>query len=187
MTVEFRALALTDLAQLRDWLNTPHVYEWWGVDSGPGSLGGAGDDAATDAQVHEKYAPGVAADHATTHRFVIVHDGRDVGLIQHYRFADEPEYAAHIGETTPGGAGIDLFIGVVDAVGGGLGARVLDAYVGDVVFADPEITRAIGAPHPNNRRSCRAFEKAGFVFVRDTVVPESGPERVHIRTRDTSA
>jgi len=52
-----------------------------------------------------------------------------------------------------------------------------------VVFADPRITRATAGPHPDNRRSCRAFEKAGFVAVRDVVVPESGRERIHVRTR----
>ncbi len=182
--IEFRAVALTDLSAIRRWLNTPHVYEWWGVHSGPGSLGGPGEHAATEQQVHEKYAPGVAADGATTHRHVIVVDGDDVGLIQHYRLADEPEYAVAIGETEPGGAGVDLLIGEPELVDRGLGPRVLDAYVTTVVFADPRITRAIGAPHPDNTRSCRAFERAGFVFARDAFVPDEGPERVHVRVRE---
>jgi RimJ/RimL family protein N-acetyltransferase len=184
MDLAFRPLALDDLPHLRRWLNAPHVYEWWGVTSGPGSLGGPGTDAATDAQVLEKYAPGVASDDATTHRHVIVLDGRTVGLIQHYRLDDEPEYADAIEETAPGAAGIDLLIGEVDDIGRGVGAAALDAYVRAVVFADPRITRAVAGPHPENRRSCRAFEKAGFVAVRDVVVPESGPERVHVRRRD---
>ncbi len=183
MTLSFRPLAASDLDDLRRWLNTPHVSEWWGVTSGPGSLGGAGTDAATADQVRDKYAPGIANDEATTHRHVIEADGRAVGLIQYYRLADEPEYAAAIGETAAGAAGIDLFIGEVDAIGSGFGARALDAYVRTVVFADPTVTRATAGPHPDNRRSCRAFEKAGFVAVRDVVVPESGPERIHVRHR----
>ena len=82
MQLTFRPLTLDDLDRIRRWLNTPHVYEWWGVSSGPGSLGGTDDDAATAAQVYEKYAPGIATDEATTHRHVIVADGRPVGLIQ---------------------------------------------------------------------------------------------------------
>src|SRR5436189_4351813 len=101
MHITFRPLALADLDDLRRWLNTPHVYEWWGVTSGPGSLGGPGADAATAAQVHEKYAHGIESDDATTHRHVIDVDGRAIGLIQHYRLADEPEYAAAIEETAP--------------------------------------------------------------------------------------
>lgn len=182
--IAFRPVATADLPTIRRWLNTRHVYEWWGVHSGPGSLGGPGEHAATAAQVYDKYAPGIAEDDATTHRHVIVIDGNDVGLIQHYRLGDEPEYAAAIGETEPGGAGIDLFIGEPELVERGLGSRVLDEYVTTVVFADPRITRAIGAPHPDNTRSCRAFEKAGFVFARDADVPDEGPERVHVRVRE---
>jgi RimJ/RimL family protein N-acetyltransferase len=180
----FRPLAGTDLDDLRRWLNTPHVYEWWGVSSGPGSLGGTGADAATADQVRDKYVPDLTNDAATTHRHVIEADGRAVGLIQYYRLEDEPEYAAAIGETAPGAAGIDLFIGAVDAIGQGLGANALDAYVNTVVFADPRVTRATAGPHPDNRRSCRAFEKAGFVAVRDVVVPGSGAERIYVRPRD---
>ena len=183
MDVTFRPLTIEDLGDIRRWLNMPHVYEWWGVTSGPGSLGGPGEEAATAEQVHEKYAPGIASDDATTHRHLIVLDGRAVGLIQHYRLEDESEYAAAIGETAAGAAGIDLFIGEPDTVGRGVGAAALDAYVRSVAFADPHVTRAVAGPHPSNTRSCRAFEKAGFVVVRDVVVPDSGPERIHVRTR----
>jgi RimJ/RimL family protein N-acetyltransferase len=184
MRITFRPLTLDDLATLRDWLNAPHVSEWWGVSSGPGSLGGAGADAATEAQVVEKYAPNIASDTPSTHRHVIELDGRAVGLIQHYLLRDFAEHAAAIGETAPGGAGIDVLIGELDHVGRGVGARVLDAYVSGVVFVDPHVTRAVAGPHPDNRRSCRAFEKAGFVAVRDVVVPDEGPERVYVRRRD---
>ena len=182
-TITFPALTVDDLPRLREWLNTPHVYEWWGVSSGPGSLGGLGADTATDSQDYEKYAPGLDPGAAGTRRHIITVDGTAVGLIQWYALADEPEYATVIGETAPGGAGIDLFIGEPTRVNRGLGSEVLDAFVREVVFADPAITHAVGAPHPDNARSCRAFEKAGFVQVRDAVVPDSGPERVHVRAR----
>ncbi len=181
--LSFPALTLDELPLIGRWLNEPHVYEWWGVTSGPGSLGGPDDDAATDAQVHEKYAPGLDPGATGTRRHVITVDGRPIGLIQWYPLAGEAEYAAQIGEIAPGGAGIDLFIGEIDAVERGIGTAAIDRFVTTLVFADPAITRAIGAPHPDNARSCRAFENAGFVFVRDAVVDGSGPERVHVRTR----
>jgi RimJ/RimL family protein N-acetyltransferase len=183
MRVTFRPLALDDLELLRGWLNAPHVYEWWGVSSGPGSLGGPGEDAATPAQVHEKYAPSLTGHATTTNRHVIELDGEPIGLIQHYALADERDYATAIRETDAGGAGIDLLIGEVDHTGRGVGATALDAYVRDVVFADPRLTRAVAGPHPDNRRSCRAFEKAGFVAVREVVVPGAGAERVYVRRR----
>ena len=188
MELTFRPLGLDDLDDLRRWLNSPHVYEWWGVTSGPGSLGGPGADAATAAQVYEKYAPAIAAgDAATTHRHVIEVDGRAVGLVQHHRLADRLEYATAIGEAAPGAAGIDVFVGELDTVGRGVGAAAIDAYVRTFVFTDPRITRATAGPHPRNRRSCRAFENAGFVAVREVDVPGSGPERIHVRHRSPDA
>lgn len=185
--IAFRPLTRADLPVLRDWLNTPHVSRWWGVGSGPGSLGGAGADAATLEQVEAKYAPALAAADPDTHRFVIEVDGVGVGLIQWYRLVDFGDYARAIGETAPGAAGIDLFIADASRTGRGLGARVLDAFVRDVVFNDPTVDRAVAGPHPDNVASCRAFAKAGFVEQRVVEVPDEGPERVVARMRDAGS
>jgi RimJ/RimL family protein N-acetyltransferase len=54
-----------------------------------------------------------------------------------------------------------------------------------VVFAQPAVRRCIGAPDVRNGRSIRAFEKAGFRFVRDAVVTgEAAPEHVMVLDRD---
>jgi aminoglycoside 6'-N-acetyltransferase len=88
-------------------------------------------------------------------RFVIVVDGSSAGMIQTYD-----------GE-------VDLLIGEEELTGRGLGARILSQFVdehvqGDVAFALVE---------EGNRRSWRAFEKAGFRHVRD--VEENGlPHRL---------
>lgn len=172
---------------LRDWLNTPHVFRWWGVDSGPGSLGGAGSDAATVEQVESKYGPTIDSATPSTHRYVIEIDGRAVGLVQWYRLADHPEYARVTGETSPGAAGIDLFIADASMTGRGLGARAIDAFVHEIVFAEPAIDRAVAGPHPDNVASCRAFAKAGFVTRRVVEVPGEGPEQIVVRRRTSSS
>ena len=133
--------------------------------------------------MREKYEPWIAGDDATTHRHVIELDGRPIGLVQHYRLEHEPEYAAAIGETAPGAAGIDLLIGELDDIGRGVGAATLDAYVRAVVFADPRITRATARSAPRQPALVPSVREAGFVAVRDVVVPESGRERIHVRTR----
>jgi aminoglycoside 6'-N-acetyltransferase len=159
--IAFRPLALRDLPTLRGWLNTPHVFRWWGVRSGPGALGGNGADAATDEQVRAKYAPEVGATDARTHRYVIEADGVDI-------------------------AGIDLFIADATRTGRGLGTQTLDRFVREIVFADPTIGRAVAGPHPGNTASCRAFAKAGFVTRRVVGVPGEGPERIVVRLRSGS-
>ena len=179
--VSFRRLARGDLPTLQRWLNTPHVYEWWGVTSGPDSLGGPGAGAATDAQMEEKY--GAPLDHGdTTHRHIITVDERSIGLIQWYRLADEPEYAAYRrnrswwrGHRSPHRRDRRDRSGPRCR---GPGFVRLDRRVRRP-RRDPR-HRSAASP---NTRSCRAFEKAGFVFVRDAQVPDEGPERVHVRTR----
>ena len=87
------------------------------------------------------------------HHVILVED-RAVGLIQTYRVGDHPEWGELIG-AEPEAAGVDLLLGEADAVGRGLGPTVEEA----------------------NRRSWRAFEKAGFRHVRD--VEEDGlPHRL---------
>ena len=178
-TVTFRPLRRSDARQLRDWLNQPHVYAWWGVHAAPDGLGGAGPDAATLDAVLAEYGEPMAG-RGTTHCFVILADDRPVGLVQWYRLADVADYAAAIGETD--GAGMDLLIGEPDVVGRGLGTTVIDRFVTDVV-APVGITRIVAGPDVRNRRSVRAFTNAGFVPLREAQVPgEPAPEQVLVRT-----
>jgi aminoglycoside 6'-N-acetyltransferase len=92
-------------------------------------------------------------------RFVILVDGRPAGMIQSY------------------GAEVDLFIGEEELTGQGLGPRVLSRFVREVVFARPQTDACIATVEEANRRSWRAFEKAGFRHVGD--VEEGGlPHRL---------
>ena len=176
-TITFRPLRRADLHRVRDWLNEPHVAAWWGAWSGPGGLGGA----ATTEQVEAKYGPSLDGA-GPTHRFVILVDGSPVGLIQWYRLADFPDYAAAIGEAD--GAGVDVFVGDAGRVGRGLGTAAIDHFVASVVFAQPGIGRCVAGPDVRNERSIRAFTNAGFRWARDATVPgEPAPEHVMVRDR----
>ena len=103
--------------------------------------------------------------HELEGRFVIVVDGRDAGMIQTYP------------DDEPGTAGVDLLIGEADLIGQGVGPQVLEQFAHDVVFANPNTAAAVAAVEETNRRSWRAFEKAGFRHVCD--VEENGlPHRL---------
>lgn len=93
--------------------------------------------------------------HELEGRYVIVVDGRDAGMIQTYPDAE------------PGLAGVDLLIGEEGLIGRGLGPQVLDRFAREVVFADPRTAAVVATVEETNRRSWRAFEKAGFRHVRD--------------------
>jgi aminoglycoside 6'-N-acetyltransferase len=181
--IALRPLARSDLPTLQRWLNTPHVYEWWGGHVGPGALGGAGQNAATAAQIEAKYGPDI--DHGgTTQRFIIEHNRSPIGLIQWYFLSDFADYARAIGEESASAAGVDLLIGEPDAIGRGLGPRAIDAFVTSVVFQRPEVDRVVGGPAASNARSLRAFAKAGFQPVRMVSIEgEPLPEAIVVRIR----
>jgi aminoglycoside 6'-N-acetyltransferase len=146
-SISFRPLRRSDFPLLQQWLCAPHVAAWWHE---PLDLAG----------VEAKYGPRVDGAEPT-HVFVIEADGRPVGWIQWYRWADYPEHARQLhAEDTA--AGIDLAIGEPEMTGLGLGPVAIVEFLRQIVFADPGISAVVADPEERNLRSLRAFEKAGF-------------------------
>jgi aminoglycoside 6'-N-acetyltransferase len=96
--------------------------------------------------------------------FIIEHEYRPIGWIQWYRWSDFPEHAAQL-KAEPGAAGIDLSIGEIASIGKGLGSCAIREFVSDVVCSKTRVTAIVADPEEQNRRSWRAFEKAGFVSI----------------------
>jgi aminoglycoside 6'-N-acetyltransferase len=162
MSISFRPLTKEDLPTLRTWLETPHVKEWWR------------DDVETSIK---EYGKEIEEGSATSF-FVIVVDGRSVGMIQSYRVDAYDEYRA--GVRIDDAAAVDLLIGNTSLTGSGLGPRVLSAFVEQVVkHRYPEARFLVASPSVHNVRSIRAFEKAGFVKKHVAHFPsEPDPEQV---------
>lgn len=180
-SLDFRVLARGDFPRLVAWLNTPHVYEWWGRHMGAGALGGAGAAATNLTEVEAKYGPGVDGA-GKTQRYLIMADGEPVGLIQWYRLDDFAEYARQIGEISTGAAGIDFFLGEPAWLGRGFGTRAVERFTTQIVLRQPGISRVIGGPAVTNARSIRVFEKAGFRRGREVAVPgEPVAEAIMVR------
>ena len=157
--IDFEPLRADHLELVCAWLDRPHVRLWWRDPEE--SLGHAEDS--------------LAGRDPTTY-YVIVVDSRPVGLIETYLVSDNPEWEEVVGPGE-GLAGVDLLIGEKDAIGRGLGPRVLEQFAREVVFARPETEGCVATIEEANRRSWRAFEKAGFRHVRD--VEEDGlPHRL---------
>lgn len=149
--IEFRPIAESDMPHLRSWLEREHVVLWW-----------------RDERAEDHLDP--------NEHFVIELDGEPIGMIQTYLVDDYPEWKAVVGDE-PDLAGVDLLIGEEDMVGRGIGPLVLAQFAREVVFARPGTIAAIATVEEGNRRSWRAFEKAGFRHVRD-VVEEGRPHRL---------
>jgi len=157
-----------DLRLLHDWLQRPHVRRWYGQR-----------EAYEDVVAH--YLPSIEGREPTDH-YIVLLDGRPVGMLQTYVVIDHPEYAAVIDVADAGTAGADILIGEVELTGQGLGTEILRRFVSEVVFARPEITSCVADPDVANVASVRAFEKAGFHTVRE-FVEDPGDGQVHVLVR----
>jgi aminoglycoside 6'-N-acetyltransferase len=144
VSVDFRPLTAADLSLVDAWLQREHVAQWW----------------RPDETTIPEYVDALEG-RDPTDLYVILLDARPVGMIQTYLVADHPEYEAilHVGE---GVAGVDLFIGEDELIGGGLGPEILRTFMREVVFARRGTYACVAGVEPANTRSLRAFEKAGF-------------------------
>jgi aminoglycoside 6'-N-acetyltransferase len=158
--IAFEPLRREQLPLLREWLERDHVRRWWRDDL---------DDSISE---YERAIDGLDP----TDHYLIVVDGRPVGMVETYLVSDHPEWDAIV-QVGEGVAGVDLLIGEPELVGQGLGPHVLEAFAREVVFARPETQAVVAAVDEENRRSWRAFEKAGFRHVRD-VEEEGRPHRL---------
>jgi aminoglycoside 6'-N-acetyltransferase len=148
--INFRPLDRWSFAVLATWLDAPHVKMWWPDESDPASI-------------EARYGPVVdGADPSEV--FLIEREDAPIGLIQRYRFSDNPEWQTALAPagTPREAAGIDYFIGVADLIGLGLGPVIIDRFVRDTWARYPDIEAVVVSVQAENRRSWRALEKCGF-------------------------
>lgn len=171
---DFPALTEADLPLIRRWLLEPHVRRWW---ADPPR------DTYPDDEL-EKYRRRIVGEDQDTEIFFIRERRRPIGFIQCYRIDDHDEYGSALALDTSA-AGIDLFIGDPDKIGKGLGPALLRAFMRDVVFVRYDVAECVIGPSVKNASAIRAYEKAGFEFLRDVRVPdEPDPEHLMRIRRD---
>jgi len=153
----FRPLSHADLPLMHEWLNRPHVAEWW-------------DEQRDLEYVLQTF--GADLDSPVIRMFFVCLDAEPIGYIQVYRvMGANPEWWTD--ETDPGARGIDQFLANAEQLGQGLGSSMVRQFVARL-FADPEVTVVQTDPSPRNARAIRAYEKAGFRRVAEVITPD-GP------------
>jgi AacA4 family aminoglycoside N(6')-acetyltransferase len=157
--VTLRLMTEQDIPMLYDWLNRPHIVEWWGGESARPSL----------EDVYTKYRPRVLANERVT-PYIAMLGQVPIGYAQSY-------IALGCGdgwwedETDPGVRGIDQSIADPDLLGKGVGTRLVRTLV-DMLFRDPSVSKIQTDPAPTNLRAIRCYQKAGFRVVRNIVTPD---------------
>ncbi len=157
-TLTFRPLTHDDLALVQRWLDAPHARLWLG--------GGATLDELT-----VEYGPVIAGE-VPQRAHVALLAGRPVGLFEHERFGDTPDFQRLYEVDDPDAANCDVLVGEPELAHRGLGPEMIRAFLARVVFADPRITACVIDPVPDNAIAIRAYEKVGFRFVR--ALPDDG-------------
>jgi aminoglycoside 6'-N-acetyltransferase len=150
---------------VRVWLLRPHVSRWW-------------DDGVKtpypDATI-EDYRDAIEGKDPTYHYLARI-DERPVGMFQHYRIGDDPEYAQALA-LDEDAVGVDLFIGEAELVGRGHGPKMLRQFLQEVAFPFHSIDVCVIGPSVTNLPAIRAYEKAGFKALKEVhVPPEPDPE-----------
>ncbi len=151
--VELRPLRREDFPLLSRWLAEPLVARWW-------------DDDPSPEAVERQYGPSVDGDDPTA-LYLGLHEGRPVGFVQVYAFADEPDSLAELARIcwVPDGAlSIDYLIGEPDARGRGLGAALIAAAVARGFADHPEAQDVLVPVVAGNTASWRALQRAGATW-----------------------
>lgn len=167
-TVLLRRLRREDLPLVSRWLAQPRVARWWAEDP-------------SAAAVEARYGPSIdGAD--PTEVFVasarLAGRVRDFGLVQRYRFADEPAYATELSAVVPvpeGAVSIDYLVGETDLQGRGLGPAMIAAVVAGAWERWPDAGEVLVPVATGNRASWRALEAAGFVRVAEGPLEPDNP------------
>lgn len=155
-TYTFTPLAEDHLALARSWLLEPHVRRWWHDDPEE-------HDYPEDTLAGWREA--IRGDDPTD-MFLIRLDERPIGVLQSYRVDDHPDYALELGPLEAAAYSIDLFIGEADLVGRGHGPAILRAFL-PIGFARYGVDLCVIGPSKANTSAIRAYEKAGFRYLRD--------------------
>lgn len=168
-SVTLRLMTEQDLPMLHDWLNRPHIVEWWGGEEARPTL----------AEVQQEYLPSALAKESVT-PYIAMLDNEPMGYAQSY-VALGSGNGWWEEETDPGVRGIDQSLADPSQLGKGLGTKLVRALV-EMLFNDPEVTKIQTDPSPDNLRAIRCYEKAGFV-PQQTINTPDGPAVYMVQTR----
>ncbi|MFJ2581248.1 GNAT family N-acetyltransferase [Kitasatospora aureofaciens] len=145
-----------DLELLAGWMNDPEIAAFWEL---------AGPPAVTERHVRAQ----LDGDGRSLPLLGLL-DGTPMSYWEVYR-ADLDPLAAHY-PARPHDTGVHLLLGPAGSRGRGLGAVLLDALTERILRERPHCERVVAEPDVRNRRSVRAFERAGFRSAGELDLPD---------------
>ena len=156
--MKFIPLTREHLSSLVQWLNTPHVAQWW-------SDGQTWDEATVTkkyASYVECYKINESGEKRPIFPFIIEYQGAAIGYIQYYNVRDfeRESFDAIQQYLPPSCAALDFFIGDAAFLGKGLGKTALVQFLQEHIFNN--FSTCYVDPEKENKAVLRTYEKAGF-------------------------
>jgi len=142
--INFRKVTKVDFKKIYNWLNTPHVKEFWDPH-----------ENFTFAQISSKYAKRISEGKIDQYIFSV--DNTDIGFIQSY-FVNDLSLFMIKGVAK----GIDLYIGDINFLHKGYGKDIIRDFLSKFIFNDLSVQFAIIDPELRNISAIKAYKKAGF-------------------------
>lgn len=168
MAPTFKPLTGDDLLMLREWIQRPHVRQWW-------------KEPTTLAELRLDYWQ-PAPKEPSTRAYIAFLDDIPIGFMQSYVVMGSGE-GWWEDEIDPGARGIDQFLADANQLGHGLGSAMVRAFV-EQLFEDPRVTTVQTDPSPANERAIRCYRRAGFVALHEVATPD-GRALLMRRRRET--
>jgi RimJ/RimL family protein N-acetyltransferase len=155
--ISFREFKEADYRFMLKWLSTDFVKQWYykSIDWTYERI----------ADWCKPFTQKQNTDGSPLESFIILYNDKEMGYIQTSLLKDAPEY----NELLQGGddsADIDLFIGEEEFIYKGLGPIIIKKFIENKVFENKNINKCIIATVSKNVAAIKAFEKAGFKFMR---------------------
>ena len=162
--VSFRRLRREHLPQLYDWITKePPTNRFWGYVQGH-----------TYGQFLQEFTASIKGKDSTK-PYIIYYEEKPIGYIQTYHWNDYPGCEKY--EELQKAAGLDVLVGAKSYRNKGLGSKVLQKFLKEIIFTDPKIQFCVTDPDIRNTVAIRAYEKTGFHKTRqvDEVLDEPRP------------
>jgi aminoglycoside 6'-N-acetyltransferase len=153
--ISFKKLEETDLPLINKWLNFPEVAKWVKWDD---------KDYPSLDFVKRHWIPRIRGSDPTK-CYIALYGETPVAFVQSALISDDPGYEETF-KFDYDAAAIDIFIGEEKYIHKGLGRLIIKAFLKDMVFKVYDIDVCIIDPEPENKIAVRAYEKAGFHYIK---------------------
>lgn len=167
----FKPLKEEGLRLIHRWRLLNHVSKWF---KGRLSL----------KAIKKKYLPRITGE-VPISCFLILFEKKPIGLIQTFRISDFPKYEKIL-QVDKSTATFDIFIGEKDFLCKGFGPHIMLKFMKTVVFPKFNVDYCIVAPDPKNTIAIKAYQKAGFSYLKTIFNPvKNHQEYIMVVAKDT--